>query len=100
MTIHVMNPFNHTPLTAEQLKRDCLSFMSIDQIASEILQLSPHDRAILAETIWESLEEPYLFSTDISEKQAIKLAKQRDAEIEQGKVKPLSHKELMHRLHK
>lgn len=26
-----MNPFNHTPLTAEQLKKDCLSYLSIDQ---------------------------------------------------------------------
>ena len=26
-----MNPFNNTPLTSEQLKKDCLSFMSIDQ---------------------------------------------------------------------
>ena len=26
-----MNPFNHTPLTDEQLKRDCLAFMSVDQ---------------------------------------------------------------------
>ncbi len=26
-----MNPYNHTPLTAEQLRRDCLSFLSIDQ---------------------------------------------------------------------
>ena len=25
-----MNPFNHTHLTAEQLKRDCLSYLSID----------------------------------------------------------------------
>lgn len=26
-----MNPFNHSPLTAEQLKSDCLSFISIEQ---------------------------------------------------------------------
>lgn len=26
-----MNPFNHTPLTAQQLKSDCLSFLSIEQ---------------------------------------------------------------------
>ncbi len=26
-----MNPFNHTPLTSEQLKSDCLTFMSIEQ---------------------------------------------------------------------
>lgn len=26
-----MNPFNHTPLTAQQLQSDCLSFLSIDK---------------------------------------------------------------------
>ncbi len=74
--------------------------MSIDQIASEILRLSPHERAILAEAIWESLEEPYVFSSDISEEKAIELAKRRDEEIERGDVIPLSHKELMSRLRK
>jgi putative addiction module component (TIGR02574 family) len=71
--------------------------MSIDQIAIQALRLSSQDRAILAETIWESLEDPYL-SSDISDKEAIELAKQRDEEIEKGHVIPLSHKELMDRL--
>lgn len=74
--------------------------MSIDQIASEALRLSSRDRAILAETIWESLEDPYKFSTDISEEEAIKLAKRRDVELEQGHVTSLSHKDLMDRLRK
>ncbi len=74
--------------------------MSIDQITSEVLRMSPHDRAIIAETIWESLEDPYKFSTDISEEEAISLALQRDNEIEQGSVIPLSHKELFDRLRK
>jgi len=30
--------------------------MNIDQLASEALRLDPKDRAVLAETIWESLE--------------------------------------------
>ena len=71
---------------------------SIDQIASEALRLSPHDRAILAETIWESLDDPYILHTDMSEDEAIVLAKQRDQEIENGDVLPLTHKELMGRL--
>ena len=74
--------------------------MSIDQIAREALRLSPQDRAMLAETIWESLEDPYIFSSDISEEEAIVLAKQRDEEIERGDVTPLSHEELMARLRK
>ncbi len=72
--------------------------MSIDQIAREALRLSPRDRAILAEAIWESLEEPYTFSSDISEEEAMALAKKRDEEIARGEVAPLSHKELMARL--
>ena len=74
--------------------------MSIDQIASEILRMSPRERAILAETIWESLEDPYKFSSDISDKEALELAQLRDDEIEQGFVTPLSHKELFDRLRK
>ena len=72
--------------------------MNITHIASEILKLSPHDRAVLAETIWESLEDPYLVESEISEQEALILAKRRDQEIEQGIVTPLSHKELMARL--
>jgi hypothetical protein len=74
------------------------SVMNIDQIASEALQLDPKDRAILAETIWESLEDPYIVSPDISDEKSIILAKQRDDEIEKGEVAPVTHKEMMNRL--
>ena len=72
--------------------------MSFNQIICEALQLNSQERAILAETMWESIEEPYLFSNDISDIEAIALTKQRDLEIEKGNVVPLSHKELMNRL--
>jgi len=72
--------------------------MSIDQITSEVLQLSPQDRAVLAELIWESLEEPYILSSSFTDKEAITIAKQRDLEVSQEKVETLSHKELMSRL--
>lgn len=74
--------------------------MSIEQLASEALRLSPRERAMLAETIWESLEDPYLESSNLSDKEAIALSKQRDMEIEKDKVQPLTHKELMERLRK
>ena len=74
--------------------------MNIDQIAREALRLSSQDRAILAETIWESLEDPYTIPPDISDEDAIALSMQRDGEIERGEVVPLSHKELMDRLRK
>ena len=72
--------------------------MGIDQIASEALRLSPHDRAMLAQTIWESLEDPYIVPSELSDDEAIALAKQRDAELESGGVEPLSHTQLMSRL--
>ena len=74
--------------------------MNIDQIASEALRLEPKDRALLAETIWESLEDPYAVGIDMSDEEAVKLAMQRDAEIESGKKIPITHKELMDRLHR
>ncbi len=72
--------------------------MNIDQIASEALRLNSQERAMLAETIWESLEDPYVLFSDISDDEAVILAKQRDEDIERGEVSPLSHKELMDRL--
>ncbi|MBN2824512.1 MAG: addiction module protein [Campylobacterales bacterium] len=72
--------------------------MHINQIASEALQLNPKDRATLAMKIWESLEDPYISSQDISDEEAIGLAIERDKEIESGKVEPISHKDLMSRL--
>ena len=72
--------------------------MKIEQITCEALKLGVAERAVLAETIWESIESPCTFSTEISDDEAFLLAKQRDAELESGKVSPLSHVELMHRL--
>ena len=72
--------------------------MSIEKIASEVLNWSPHDRAMLAQTLWESLEAPYITAIEISETEAIALSKQRDWEIEHSVVEPLSHTELMARL--
>jgi len=72
--------------------------MHINQIASEALQLNPKDRATLAMSIWESLEDPYISSQDVSDEEAIELAIERDKEIENGKVKAISHNELISRL--
>lgn len=72
--------------------------MSIDQIAPEALRLPPRERALLAASLWESIEDPYVVEADLSEENAIDLAIARDAELESGTVKPLSHSELMKRL--
>lgn len=72
--------------------------MNIEQIASEALKLSTRDRAMLAETLWESFETPYLVVPELTDDEAIALAKRRDSEIENGEVEPLLHAQLMARL--
>ena len=72
--------------------------MGIDQLACEVLMLGAQDRAVLAETIWESLDDPFVLSTDLSEEKALALARQRDQELDRGDVVPLSHQTLRERL--
>jgi putative addiction module component (TIGR02574 family) len=72
--------------------------VSVDQIASEALRLSAHDRALLASSLWESLGDPYQAPGLLTDDAAIRLASQRDQEIESGKVQALSHEEMMARL--
>lgn len=72
--------------------------MSIDQITAEALHLSPNERALLAESLWASLEDPYKAQTELAEAAAIALALERDRQIESGEVQPRSHDELMIRL--
>jgi putative addiction module component (TIGR02574 family) len=72
--------------------------MSIDQIAPEALRLPPRERALLAASLWESIEDPYILESDRSDENALNLALARDAELESGAVKPLPHDELMKRL--
>lgn len=71
--------------------------MSIDQIAAEALRLSPSQRAILAESLWESLSDPFE-AVEPDESSIIQLAAERDREIETGEVEAISHEELMSRL--
>jgi len=72
--------------------------MSIDQIATVALRLPPRERAVLAASLWESIEDPYILAVDRSDEDAITLALVRDGELESGMVRPLSHAELMTRL--
>jgi putative addiction module component (TIGR02574 family) len=72
--------------------------MSLDQITPVALRLPPKERALLAASLWESIEDPYALAIDQSDEDAVALALARDAELECGKVTPLSHSELMTRL--
>jgi putative addiction module component (TIGR02574 family) len=72
--------------------------MSLSQITPSALLLPAHERAALAESLWESLEDPYTIPGRLNDAEALYLAIERDAEIESGKVSPLTHQELMRRL--
>jgi putative addiction module component (TIGR02574 family) len=75
-----------------------ISAMSIDQIAAEALRLPPNERAILAESLWESLMDPFKIPAGTDDDEAIALATERDRQLETGEVKPVSHEEMMARL--
>ncbi|MFM2220735.1 MAG: hypothetical protein RLZZ553_483 [Verrucomicrobiota bacterium] len=72
--------------------------MNIDQIAPEALKLPVRERALLAASLWESIEDPFEIATDFDDEFALNLAEERNQEIESGRVKALSHQELMLRL--
>ena len=72
--------------------------MSIDQIAAEALRLPAKERAKLAESLWESLVDPFKTPAENDDAEAIALAMTRDRQLETGEVQPLSHDELMSRL--
>jgi len=72
--------------------------MSIDQIASEALRLPARDRALLAASLWESLDDRFPAPSQMEDAEAAALALERDRQIEQGEVQAVPHEELMARL--
>jgi putative addiction module component (TIGR02574 family) len=72
--------------------------MSIDQIAAEALRLPPQERAMLAESLWESLTDPFKVPAEADDAEAIRLSLERDRQLETSQVQPLSHEELMSRI--
>jgi putative addiction module component (TIGR02574 family) len=72
--------------------------MSIDQLVSEALRLPVKQRALLAESLWESLEDSFEGSVVSDDAAAMSLALERDRQIETGEVKAVSHDEMMARL--
>ena len=69
--------------------------MNLEKITHEALKLSPKERANLALAIWESLGDPFLAHSDLSEEDTVDLATKRDFEIERGVVDPIAHNQLM-----
>ncbi len=65
--------------------------LSVAQLEQEVLALPPQAREQLALAAWESLE------NDLVDPEGLAIALQRDAEMESGLVKPVSHEEFMRR---
>ena len=72
--------------------------MSIDEIAPEALKLPTRERALLAASLWKSIEDPFELSVDLDDEASLNLAEKRDQEIESGQVAAVSHQDLMRRL--
>ena len=72
--------------------------MSIDQIVSEALRLPVKQRALLAESLWESLEDSFEGALVSDDATAAALAVERDRQIDAGEVQAITHDEMMARL--
>ncbi|MEW6156900.1 MAG: addiction module protein [Verrucomicrobiota bacterium] len=72
--------------------------MSIEQIAAEALRLPPKERAMLAESLWESLVDPFKTPASADEAEATALALERDRQLKSEEEQPVSHEEMMARL--
>lgn len=72
--------------------------MSIDQLAAEALRLPAKERAMLAESLWESLVDPFETPAFADDSEAVAVALERDRQLETGEVQPISHEEMMRRV--
>lgn len=72
--------------------------MSLDQITPDALKLPPKERAQLALSLWESLEDSYDLACERTDDDAIAVAIKRADELASGAVQPVSHEEMMRRL--
>ena len=81
-------------------KLDYSADLIIDQLAPEALKLPTRERALLAASLWESIDDPYELPADIDDEAAVKLAQERDLAMENGQVAAVSHEEMMRRVRK
>ena len=72
--------------------------MSIEQLTAEALRLSAKERALLAGSLWDSLGDPPDACNEMDDAAVVALALERDREIESGRVKAISHDEMMAKL--
>jgi hypothetical protein len=71
---------------------------AITELEKEILALPPSERERLATVAWESLvSDPNAAGNREIDPEGIRVATQRDVEIESGKVQPIDHAEFLRR---
>ena len=61
--------------------------MSIEEIAAAALRLPPKERAMLAESLWESLMDPFKVPAGGEDQDATALATERDRQLESVKTR-------------
>jgi Putative addiction module component len=69
--------------------------MTIDQIAAEALRLPPRERALLAESLWESLSGPREISAVVDNRAALALVRERDRRMDAGRFTPFPCEDMM-----
>jgi len=52
------------------------------------------ERALLAASLWESIEHPFELTVDYDDEAALNLAEERDQEIESGRVQAVLHQDF------
>lgn len=60
------------------------------ELEKEVLNLPPEEREMMALAVWESIGE-----ASFIDPKTLKIAHQRDQEIESGAVRAISHEEFM-----
>jgi hypothetical protein len=69
-----------------------------DRLEAELLRLPPRDRERLALVAWESLEGIGAWLADPeTDREGLAVARERDADIESGRVESISHEEFVRR---
>jgi len=75
-----------------------MDMKSAAKLEQEVLSLPPADRAHLALAAWESLVSDPAFAADRGlDREGVRLAAERDAQITSGEVAPLTHEEFLRR---
>jgi putative addiction module component (TIGR02574 family) len=69
--------------------------MSNEQLTSQALALPLHDRVVLAEALWQSIDEEPEADSSIEEREAVEQALSRDADLASGAVLGRTHDQVM-----